>query len=105
VCSKVGDSVAASSATDFMSTGAPRRKNPSAVNSTLAPASCRRLATASAPNPLKIGTNGAPTLAQASVAATVSGAIGMKIPTVSPCSTPSSRSPWAARSAMSRSSA
>ncbi len=88
-----------------MSTAPPLREKPSAVNSTLAPASWSRLATASAPNPEKIGRYGAPILAQASVAATVSGAMGMKIPTVSPAPTPSSRRPWAARSDISRSSA
>ena len=43
--------------------------------------------------------------AQASVAATVSGAIGMKTPTRSPDPTPSERSPFARRFAISRSSA
>jgi len=87
-----------------MDTATPRRSDPSAVIRTPASESWSRVATASAAYPLKMGTEIAPSFAQASVAATVSGAMGMKIPTVWPSSTPSSRSPPASRSAISRSS-
>ena len=52
---------------------APSARNASAVRSTFTPASSSRTATASGPNPLKIGTQIAPILEQAITAATVSG--------------------------------
>ena len=64
-------------------TARPFRGNASAVSSTDTPASSSRTATASGPKPLKIGTQIAPILEQAITAATVSGIIGMKIPTAS----------------------
>ncbi len=76
-----------------MSTGAPLRSDASAVITIVAPASARRAATASGPNPLKIGTQIAPSFEQAMTAATVSIAIGMKMPTVSRGRTPSVREP------------
>ena len=82
-CSTLTTSFAARSAIAFIGTGRPRRTVPSAVISTFAPASARRAATASGPNPLKIGTQIAPSLEQAMTAATVSIAIGMKMPTAS----------------------
>ena len=73
--------------------------------STRQPASDSRAATASGPKPLKIGTQIAPSFEHAMTAATVSIAIGRKMPTVSLEPTPSDRSPFASRSVMARSSA
>ena len=69
------------------------------------PASAMRAATASGPNPLKIGTKTAPSFAHAITAATVSIAIGMKIATRSPSRTPSRESALATASVSRRSSA
>ena len=80
MCTRRAPSSAAASAVSFIGTGRPRRSEPSAVISTFAPASARRAATASGPNPLKIGTQIAPSLEHAMTAATVSIAIGMKMP-------------------------
>ena len=88
-----------------MGTAFPLRSDASAVRSTLAPASASRAATASAPNPLKIGTQIAPSFEHAITAATVSGAIGRKMPTVEEARTPSACSPRASRSVSRRSSA
>ena len=87
-----------------MGTVAPRLRDPSAVMRTFAPASARRAATASGPKPLKIGTQIAPIFEHAMTAATVSIAIGMKIPTAFRCPTPIERRPCASRSVSSRSS-
>ena len=73
----------------------PRRRSPSSGPAALAARPVdreehgrtrvgSREATASGPNPLKIGTQIAPSFATAITAATVSGSIGMKMPTASP---------------------
>ena len=80
----VGTCVPARRAVSSMSTTAPRRRNPSAVTRALASASTRRTATASAPKPENRGRKTAPSLATAMTAATTSGTIGQKMPTVSP---------------------
>jgi hypothetical protein len=60
---------------------------------TFAFASERRAATASGPKPLKMGTQIAPIFEHAMTAATVSIAMGRKMPTVSRCPTPKDRMP------------
>ncbi len=104
MCVTVGARSAASSATSFMRTSRPRRGKPSAVISTRASASASRVATASAPNPLKIGSHTAPSFEHAMTDATASGHIGRKMPTASPIPTPSETSPFASASEVSRSS-
>ena len=81
------------------------RSDPFAVTRTRQPASASRAATASGPKPLKIGTQMAPSFEHAITVATVSIAIGRKIPTVSPPTTPSETSARATASVSSRSSA
>jgi hypothetical protein len=66
----------ARSTTSFIATGEPFRRVLPAVITTWVRASASRAATASGPNPLKIGTQIAPSFAQAMIAATVSIAIG-----------------------------
>ena len=105
MCSTRPAMSAARSAVAFIGTTWPLRGEPSAVISTFVRASASRAATASGPNPLKIGTQIAPSFEQAMIAATASGIIGRKIPTVSRGSTPSERSPRASRSVSSRRSA
>ena len=72
-----GQRSSASSTTDFSGTVAPLRQPPSAVSTTRASQSRIRVASASAENPPNTTVCGAPMRAQASIAMTVSGTIGM----------------------------
>ena len=98
MCSTPSAASTARSAVAFIGTTWPLRSEPSAVINTFVRASASRAATASGPNPLKIGTQIAPIFEQAMMAATASGIIGRKMPTVSRASTPKERSPRASRS-------
>ncbi len=95
----------ASSAISFIATTWPRRSEPSAVISAVAPASASRAAIAWAAKPEKIGTCTAPRCASACEAIATSGAIGRNVPTTSPSPIPSAARPSASRYTSRESSA
>ena len=94
----------AASATSFMATTLLRRTKPSAQMRTRGRGSRRRLATASAAYPEKMGTKTAPMRAAARKAAIASGDMGRNTPTASPASTPRRISPPANRLTLSSNS-
>ena len=87
-CSRPGRSGRMPSTFSFIGIGAPRRRVASAVTSALASETSMRSFSDDAEKPPKTTLCTAPIRAQASIAAAVSGIIGMKIPTTSPLPTP-----------------
>jgi hypothetical protein len=103
-CRTLGTDTSASSSTDFIAPGVPRRQVPSTVSTTLASPSFRRETMGCGPKPENSGITTAPIFITAKKAMKVSGRLGMYRPTRSPrcmpraCKAPARRQTSASKS-------